>query len=112
MAEEKRQSLGEGIRTGIGILASVKDAIEETLAEAVDRGDLSQERAKAAVRDAAERVQNTLENARERFDMVSRKEFEVLQREVGELRARLDLLENTTPAGATERGAGDSAPVD
>jgi polyhydroxyalkanoate synthesis regulator phasin len=92
MTEERSGGIAGGIRTGFGILAAFKDAIEETLDEAIARGDLSPERARSVVRDAAEKVQASLGDARERLDLVSRKEFEALKRETDELRRRLDEL--------------------
>jgi polyhydroxyalkanoate synthesis regulator phasin len=102
MTDERRAGIGEGIRTGIGILTAFKEAIEETLEEAVERGDLSPERAKGAMRDAAHRVQSSLEEARERLDFVPRKEFDALRHELDELRARVHRLERpvSRPAGA------------
>ncbi len=113
MADEKRSGIGEGFRTGIGILSAVKDAIEETFEEAVERGDLSQERAKAAVRDAATRVQHSLDDARDRLDMVPRREFEKLREEVAELRARVDALAGgTTGRAEPDAGSEQQIPVD
>jgi polyhydroxyalkanoate synthesis regulator phasin len=105
MTEQRSGGLAEGIRTGIGMLAAFKDALEETLEEAIARGDLSPERAKGVVRDTASRVQSTLEDARERLEIVSRKEFEALRREVDELRARLDRAEGGASWGSVEQGA-------
>lgn len=93
MSDERSGGIAGGIRTGIGLLTAFRDAVEETLEEAIARGDLSPERAKGVVREAAEVVQNTFEGARERFDVVSRAEYDVLRREVEELRARLDRLD-------------------
>ncbi|MGH7459048.1 MAG: hypothetical protein ACREKN_08240 [Longimicrobiaceae bacterium] len=92
---EKRAGarLGEGIRAGIGVLTAVKEAIEETIQEAVDRGDLNPERAKSAVRDATRRARDGLGEVRERLDLVQRREFDLLRAEVAEMRARLDRLE-------------------
>ena len=96
MSEEqrKRPGIGEGIRTGIGVLTAFKEAVEETLQEAVDRGDLKPERAKQALTDALTRAQGAVGGAvgdvRERLDCVSRKEFDELRAEVAELRRRLD----------------------
>ncbi len=92
MADEqrKRPGIGEGIRTGIGVLTAFKEAIEETLQEAVDRGDLKPERAKQALTDAFSRAQDAMGDVRERLDFVSRKEFDDLRAEVAELRRRAD----------------------
>jgi polyhydroxyalkanoate synthesis regulator phasin len=93
MSEEqqrKRPGIGEGIRTGIGVLTAFKEAVEETLQEAVERGDLKPERAKQALTDALSRAQDAVGDVRERLDFVSRKEFDELRAEVAELRRRLD----------------------
>jgi len=92
MTEEqrKRPGIGEGIRTGLGVLTAFKEAVEETLQEAVDRGDLKPERAKQALTDAFSRAQDAVGDVRERLDFVPRKEFDDLKAEVAELRRRLD----------------------
>jgi polyhydroxyalkanoate synthesis regulator phasin len=94
MADEQRRAgiggIGEGIRAGIGILSAFKEAVEETFQEAVDRGDLSPERAKRAVADTVDRIQSTFEGARDRIDIVSRKEFDDLRAEVERLRAQVE----------------------
>lgn len=94
MADEKRTGLGEGLRAGIGILNAFKEAIEETLSEAIERGDLSPERAKSVMKDAAQQIQSSMEEARERWEPVSRREFERLRQEVVELRSRLSHFES------------------
>jgi polyhydroxyalkanoate synthesis regulator phasin len=85
--------ISEGVRTGIGILSAVKDALEETFGEILEGSDLSSDRARELVRDAGQRLQSSLEEARERFDFVPREEMEQLRRELAELRRRVDLLE-------------------
>lgn len=101
MAEEQRRSglgsLSEGIRTGIGILTAFREAVEETLQESVDRGDLSPDRARQAMQGAADRLQASIDEARDRFDVVTRKEFEALRDELTDLRARLGRLEDRPP---------------
>lgn len=87
------ESIGEGVRSGIGILTAFKDAIEETLQEAMDRGDLGPERARQAMRDTINRFQEGMEEARERLDLVPRKDFDALQAQVVALRARVEALE-------------------
>lgn len=98
MAEEQKRGpgiggLGEGIRTGLGILSAFKEAVEETLGEAVSRGDLSADSARRAVRDVADRLQETLGDARERIDWVPRREFDALREEVARLEARVARME-------------------
>jgi polyhydroxyalkanoate synthesis regulator phasin len=101
--EENREprripTLGEGIRTGIGVLSAFKEAIEETIQEASERGDLSPERAKEFLGDALHRAQDAAGEVRERLDLVPRREFDALRAEVEALRRRLDALEGRSPA--------------
>ena len=91
--------ISDGIKTGIGVLTAFKQAIEETLQEAVDRGDLSPERAKQAMRDAAQKVQSTLEDTRERIDFAPQRELDDLRAEVAALRERVSRLEAQHPHG-------------
>lgn len=93
---KRRPSIGEGIRTGVGVLTAFKEAIEESIQEANARGDLSPERAKQFLGDAMHRAQDAVGDVRERLEWVPRKEFEALQAEVAELRRRLDGLAGVT----------------
>lgn len=97
----RRLSIGEGIRSGVGVLTAFKEAIEETIQEANSRGDLSPDRAKQFLGDALHRAQETVGGVRERLEWVPRKEFEALQAEVAELRARLDALQGRGTGGET-----------
>ena len=116
MADEQKRSgpgiggIGDGIRTGIGILNAFREAVEDTLQEAVDRGDLSPDRARRAMRDAAQKLQEGLGDARERLDLVSRKEYEDLRAELASLRERVSRLEGPGGAGAAGEGASPDAP--
>lgn len=83
----------EGIRAGIGILSALKDAIEETVDDMMDRGELSQDRAREAVRTTMERAQTAFDDARGRFELVPRREFDELAEDVRELRRRVVRLE-------------------
>lgn len=118
MAEERKPGISEGIRTGVGMLMAFKEALEETVEEALQRGDLSQERARELMNDAGTRLQQVVEETRERFDMVPRREFDELKREVEELRSRLDRMGSnpTPPAPLLEpqrpADGGPSFPVD
>jgi polyhydroxyalkanoate synthesis regulator phasin len=88
-----REKVGDGIRQGIGVLSAFKDAIEETINEARERGDLSSERAKEVMKGALGRAQAAASEARERLDFVHQKELEPVQDAVAELRRRVDALE-------------------
>ncbi len=118
--EKKRPGLGgevrEGIRAGIGILAAMKDAIEETIQDLVDGGRegggpegdagptkpgaAAENQAKAAGDPVAEAVDAAKERAREagrqaaeRLEVVTREELDSLRSEVAELRERVRALE-------------------
>lgn len=97
--------IGDGIRTGLGILSAFKEAVEETLQEAVDRGDLSAERARQTMRDVVQRAQTTFDDAKLRLDVVSRPEFDALSQEVDRLRDRVAKLEGPG-GGASPSEAG------
>lgn len=103
MSEEKkgaRAKVSDGIKQGIGVLSAFKDALEETINEAKERGDLSADRAKQVMKDALHKAQEAAEGARERFDFVSQKEFEDLAASVEELKARVAELEGQLGGGS------------
>lgn len=99
----------EGIRAGIGILGALKDAIEETVQDMLDRGELSEQRARETVRTTMERAQAAFDDARMRLDFVPRREFEELRAEVEALRARVD--EHAAAAGAHHDHGSGSEPA-
>ena len=108
----RRSSVGdevrEGLRAGLGILSALKDAIEETVEDMMERGELSPERAREAVRTTMDRAQTAFDDARMRLDFVPRREFEALQAQVAALEARLD--QHAAAAGAHhEQGGGHDA---
>lgn len=114
----RRMGIGEGVRTGIGVLTALRDAVEETITEAMSRGDLSPERAREAMQTAFRRAQDTVEDVRERLDVIPRREFDDLRAAVAALSARVDALEGRGPAdsdhllpraGETTVGAGPTA---
>lgn len=110
MTEEQRTrggasgGIGEGIRSGIGILSAFRDALEETIQEAMSRGDLSPERARQAMQDTMTRMQQGFDDARERLDFVPRKEYDVLASQVADLRARIDALERRSFTAGDDEG--------
>lgn len=95
----RRPSIGEGIRSGIGVLTAFKEAIEETIQEASSRGDLSPDRARHFLGDALHRAQETVGDVRERLDFVPRREFDAVLRVVEELERRVAALEGRPQPG-------------
>lgn len=106
MSEEKRSGFSDGVRQGLGVLSAFKEAIEETLSEARERGDLNPDRARSAMKSALHRAQEVAGDARERLDFVSRREFESLRDRVEELWRKVEGRE--PPAGGT--GSAPDAP--
>lgn len=106
---EQENTTGEGdgeggtdggrIKQGLGMLSALKDAIEEAISEARERGDLSTERAKELMKRGIGRAQEAAGEAKERLDLVPQREFDELAAEVAELRARLDRLDGGGSAG-------------
>ena len=88
-----RRKMGDGIRQGIGVLSALKEALEETIQEARDRGDLSTDRAKEVVKEAVGKAQAAASGARERLDFAHQGELEALQATVNELSRRVAELE-------------------
>ena len=83
----------EGFRAWLGVLDAFKEAIEETIEEVRQRGAPSPERAREAMRSTMKRAQAAMGEARERLDLVPRREFDALREEVAELRRRVSDLE-------------------
>ncbi len=105
-----REKVSDGIRQGLGVLSAFKDALEETIQEARDRGDLSPERAKEALRSAMTRAQEAAGEARERFDFVPRADFDELRERVEECRVRLENLERRVSRGPGTGTVGEDGP--
>lgn len=108
MTEErqgKREGFSEGVRQGLGVLSAFKEAIEETLSEVRERGDLNPERARAAMKEALHRAQAVAGEAREKVDFVGRKEFEALRDRVDELWARVSPQDSRGASGTGGNGS-------
>lgn len=88
-SKTRQERVSEGIRQGMGVLNAMKDAIEETIREAKERGDLSQERAKEVMKSGLAKAQKRMDSAREAFDFVSQNEFEALRTKVDALKDRV-----------------------
>lgn len=88
-SKTRQDRVSDGIRQGMSVLNAMKDAIEETIKEAKERGDLSQDRAKEVMKSGLAKAQKRMESAREAFEFVSQNDFEELRTKVDELKARL-----------------------
>lgn len=88
---------------GLGILSAVRDALETTIQEARDRGDLSPDRAREIFDRAASRAREATAEARERLDLVPRSDFDALVGRVRDLEARLERLESDDPVAGSDR---------
>jgi polyhydroxyalkanoate synthesis regulator phasin len=104
--DEAKEGIKEGVRAVTGILAALKDAIEETIDDIKQRGDFDPDRVKQAARDTMHRAEERFEDMKERVDFVPRKEFDTLSAEVDALRARIAALE-TAHAGPHGAAGGD-----
>jgi polyhydroxyalkanoate synthesis regulator phasin len=100
----------DGGREGLGILSTLREAIADVIAEAREKGGMSAERAREAVRGAMSRARDV---AGERLDLATRQELQDLKDLVAELKVRLENLERRSaqdPAAGPSRsqGAGPS----
>ena len=89
-----RSKVEDGIRSGLGALSAFRDALEETIREARERGDLSADRARELVKEAVDKAQSAASGARDRLDFAHQAEFESLVDTVEELTQRVETLEN------------------
>jgi polyhydroxyalkanoate synthesis regulator phasin len=109
-AKARRGRMGDGIRQGIGVLSAFKDALEETIQEARDRGDLSTDRAKEVMKDALVKAQAAAEGAKDRLDFAHQTDLEALEAAVASLRSRVaELEESVFGAVRDPMGPDDSA---
>ena len=93
----------------MGVLNAMKDAIEETIKEAKEHGDLSQERAKEVMKTGLEKAQQRMESAREAFDFVTQKEFDGLRTKVEEIKDRVLNVERKVDGTADETDDGEAS---
>lgn len=109
--EHRRRDAGEdirdGVRTIVGVVGALKDAVEETFQDLLERGELSPDRAREAARSTVKKAQETVEQMRDRLDVVPRREFDALRAEVAELRRMLE--EHRTRSAGAHGGAEGSA---
>jgi polyhydroxyalkanoate synthesis regulator phasin len=93
MSDQDRR---EGGRESLGILSTLKDALDEVLSEAREKGGSSADRARDAMRGAMARARSAAEEARERLDFVTHQELQDVRDVIDELKVRLENLERRT----------------
>jgi polyhydroxyalkanoate synthesis regulator phasin len=104
MTDENKGGIRDGMKQGLGVLSAFKEAVEETINEARERGDLSPDRAKEIMRGALDRAHDAADGARDRFDLVPRKDLDSLAARV----RRLEALAGIDP----RLESGDEAPAE
>jgi polyhydroxyalkanoate synthesis regulator phasin len=105
MSEDKKgpkEKVSDGIKQGIGVLSAFKDALEETIQEAKERGDLSTERAREVMKDALEKAQSAAEDAKGRLDFATQNEFDGLKDAVDSIKERVSALEGHLGFGQSD----------
>jgi polyhydroxyalkanoate synthesis regulator phasin len=99
--DEKRRDPGdavrEGVRSVIGILGALKDAVEETFEELRTGGEATPADAQDAAKSTFQAAQEAVEDVRERLDFITRKEFDALRAQVDELAARVNAGREAEP---------------
>jgi polyhydroxyalkanoate synthesis regulator phasin len=100
--------MGDGIRQGIGVLSAFKDALEETIQEARERGDLSSDRAKEVMKDTLAKAQTAAEGAREKLDFANQAEMEAVRSAIDAVRERVGALEESVFGATNDPGSGES----
>lgn len=113
---ERRDSAGDafrdGVRTVTGVLGALVETLEKTFSDLRDGSELSPERARETARSTVRKAQETVEDFRDRFDFVTRREFEALRDDIARLREQLNLAAASAqdPPPAAEPSPADRAP--
>lgn len=107
-----REKVSDGIKQGIGVLSAFKEALEETIQEAREKGDLSTDRARELLKEALEKAQSVAEDAKDRLDFVTQKEFDGLGGVVDVIKQRVAALEDHLGFGKGDAEDSDAAESD
>jgi polyhydroxyalkanoate synthesis regulator phasin len=100
--------MGDGIRQGIGVLSAFKDALEETIQEARERGDLSSDRAREVMKDTLAKAQTAAEGARDKLDFANQAEMESVRSAIDAIRERVGALEESVFGATSDPESGNS----
>ena len=101
--------MGDGIRQGIGVLNAFKDALEETIQEARERGDLSTDRAKEVMKETLEKAQTAAGEAKDKLDFANQAEVEAVRGAIDSIQERVSALEARVFGAAVDAGAKDAS---
>ena len=104
-----RERVSDGFQRGLGVLSAFKEALEQTISEARERGDLSVDRARDAMKTAVDRAREATSDAKERFDFVSTAEFDALVKRVRALETRLGMSGEESPPGDRDKRKEDAS---
>ena len=112
-AESKstRGKMGDGIKQGIGVLSAFKDALEETIQEARDRGDLSTDRAKEVMKEALDKAQSAGERARDRLDFAHQADVDTLMGAMKSVGDRVKELEESVFGSSKDEAEPEEEPA-
>jgi hypothetical protein len=104
MSDEKRKpdagdTVREGVRSMVGILGALKDAIEQEFEHLRGTGERAPDPAPDADAGSKEPVTDPVVDLRDRFDFVSRTQLDALRQEVDRLTARVATLEQRAGRG-------------
>lgn len=87
--KKAREKVSDAANRGMGMLSAFKEALEETIHEARERGDLTTDRARDAVKSALNKAKAASSDAREKFDFVSQADFDGLAARVADLEEKV-----------------------
>ena len=102
----KRQ--GRGFDRGKEAFGAFKEALEETLSDTRERGDLTTDRARELWNRAVDRARDATSDARDRFDFASRAEYEDLERRIAAIEVLLGVDRSAPPSGSASSEASES----
>ena len=94
----------DGGREGLGMLSTIREALDEVIAEAREKGGVSAERAREALRNAVVKARDV---AGDRLDLATRQELQEVRDALAELKVRLENLERRS---AQDAAAGPARP--
>ena len=104
-----RERMSDGFQRGLGVLSAFKEALEQTISEARERGDLSVDRARDAMKTAVDRAREATSDAKERFDFVTTAEFDALVERVRALETRLGMAGEESSSEEAGEGGRDGS---